>query len=34
MSYVDEETTIQLNGIGPWELKYLNPKDDPRQTTQ
>jgi quercetin dioxygenase-like cupin family protein len=29
--YVDEETTVQLNSIGPWEVKYINPQDDPRQ---
>jgi quercetin dioxygenase-like cupin family protein len=28
---VDEETVVQLNNIGPWELTYLDPKDDPRQ---
>jgi quercetin dioxygenase-like cupin family protein len=25
---------IQLNGIGPWEIIYLNPGDDPRNRTQ
>ncbi|HVK15603.1 MAG TPA: cupin domain-containing protein [Fimbriiglobus sp.] len=24
------ETIIQLHGIGPWEIRYLNPVDDPR----
>lgn len=24
------ETTIQLHGIGPWEIHYINPGDDPR----
>jgi quercetin dioxygenase-like cupin family protein len=32
--YVEEETTVQLNSIGPWEVKYIDPKDDPRKTTQ
>lgn len=27
-----EETIIQLAGLGPWEIFYLNPSDDPRQT--
>jgi hypothetical protein len=26
-----EETVIQLHGIGPWDVKYVNPKDDPRK---
>jgi len=25
------ETVIQLHGTGPWEIKYVNPADDPRQ---
>ena len=24
------ETTIQLHGLGPWEIVYVNPADDPR----
>lgn len=24
------ETIVQLHGMGPWEIKYLNPADDPR----
>jgi quercetin dioxygenase-like cupin family protein len=28
---VDEETVVQLNNIGPWELTYSDPQDDPRQ---
>jgi quercetin dioxygenase-like cupin family protein len=24
------ETVIQLHGIGPWSIQYLNPDDDPR----
>jgi quercetin dioxygenase-like cupin family protein len=23
--------TLQLNGIGPWDIKYVNPSDDPRK---
>ena len=26
-------TIIQVNGIGPWKLTYLNPADDPRKAT-
>ncbi|HUF41575.1 MAG TPA: cupin domain-containing protein [Verrucomicrobiae bacterium] len=29
--YTKEETVIQLHGIGPWGLSYLNPADDPRK---
>lgn len=29
--YTTEATVIQLHGIGPWGIKYLNPADDPRQ---
>src|SRR5262245_15195295 len=28
---VDEETVVQLNNIGPWEISYIDPEDDPRQ---
>ncbi len=27
-----EETIIQLHGVGPWEINYLNSSDDPRQS--
>jgi quercetin dioxygenase-like cupin family protein len=27
------ETTIQLHGIGPWVIQYVNPNDDPRSAT-
>lgn len=29
--YTKEETVIQLHGVGPWGLTYLNPTDDPRK---
>jgi hypothetical protein len=28
--WVDQETVIQLHGLGPWQIYYLNPADDPR----
>jgi hypothetical protein len=28
---VDEETVVQLNNIGPWEITYIDPTEDPRQ---
>ena len=27
----DKETVIQLHGMGPWAINYINPKDDPRK---
>jgi len=32
--FADEETVVQVNSTGPWTIKYVNPKDDPRQRTQ
>jgi hypothetical protein len=29
-----ETTIIQLHGVGPWGLIYVNPADDPRNKTQ
>jgi quercetin dioxygenase-like cupin family protein len=29
--YTDEETIIQLHGMGPWGITYVNPADDPRK---
>jgi quercetin dioxygenase-like cupin family protein len=30
-AWTDRETVIQLNGIGPFGVEYVNPKDDPRR---
>ncbi|MCL4765927.1 MAG: cupin domain-containing protein [Hyphomicrobiaceae bacterium] len=30
----DEETIVQLNSVGPWNITYVDPKDDPRRQTQ
>jgi quercetin dioxygenase-like cupin family protein len=27
----DQETIVQLNGVGPWDIIYVNPADDPRK---
>jgi quercetin dioxygenase-like cupin family protein len=27
------ESVIQLHGSGPWEIRYVNPEDDPRKST-
>lgn len=28
------ETVVQLTSIGPWEINYVNPEDDPRKNVQ
>jgi hypothetical protein len=28
--WTKEETVVQLNGVGPWGITYVNPTDDPR----
>jgi hypothetical protein len=30
-AFTKEEATIQLHGIGPWGITYVNPADDPRK---
>lgn len=30
-AFVKEETVIQLSTMGPWDLTYVNPADDPRK---
>jgi len=29
--WTKEETVVQLNGVGPWGITYVNPADDPRK---
>jgi quercetin dioxygenase-like cupin family protein len=29
-AWADGETIVQINGMGPFDVKYVNPKDDPR----
>jgi quercetin dioxygenase-like cupin family protein len=29
-AWVKGETIVQLHGVGPWSINYLNPADDPR----
>jgi hypothetical protein len=33
-AWVKGDTAIQVHGIGPWKIQYLNPADDPRQQAQ
>ena len=30
-AWTSEETVVQLHGVGPWDVKYVNPADDPRK---
>ena len=29
-AWADGETVVQINGIGPFDVNYVDPKDDPR----
>lgn len=33
-AWTDEPTVIQVHGVGPWGLNYVNPDDDPRRRSQ
>jgi quercetin dioxygenase-like cupin family protein len=30
-AWTDEETEVQVHGVGPWAINYVNPEDDPRK---
>ena len=30
-AWFEGETIIQIHGVGPWQINYLNPADDPRK---
>ena len=30
-AWIGEETVVQLNGMGPWGITFVNPADDPRK---
>ena len=30
-AWTEGETIIQIHGVGPWTIEYLNPADDPRK---
>ena len=30
-AWTNEETIIQVHGVGPWAINYVNPADDPRK---
>lgn len=31
---VTKECVMQMHGVGPWEIHYLNPEDDPQRTAE
>ena len=33
-AWTDSETVIQLHGVGPWVINYVNPGDDPRNANK
>ena len=33
-AWSDGETIIQLHGVGPWQINYVNPADDPRNANK
>jgi quercetin dioxygenase-like cupin family protein len=33
-AWSEGETVIQLHGIGPWQINYVNPADDPRNANK
>lgn len=30
-AWTNEETVVQIHGVGPWGISYVNPDDDPRK---
>jgi quercetin dioxygenase-like cupin family protein len=30
-AWTNEETIVQVHGVGPWTITYVNPADDPRK---
>ncbi len=32
-AWTTEPTVVQAHGVGPWQIHYLNPADDPRRTS-
>jgi len=31
-AWANGDTVLQLHGIGPWRIDYVNPSDDPRKS--
>jgi hypothetical protein len=32
-AWTKEETILQVHGVGPWAVNYVDPADDPRKKT-
>ena len=30
-AWTDSEAEVQVHGVGPWAINYVNPADDPRK---
>jgi hypothetical protein len=30
-AWTDNEAEVQVHGVGPWAINYVNPADDPRK---
>ena len=30
-AFLDKDTVFQINSVGPWDVRYVDPKDDPRR---
>jgi hypothetical protein len=30
-AWTNDETIVQVHGVGPWAITYVNPADDPRK---
>jgi len=30
-AFFNDETVLQVHGVGPWQVNYVNPEDDPRK---
>jgi hypothetical protein len=31
-AWADNEAKVQVRGVGPWAINYVDPADDPRKT--
>ena len=33
-AWTDDEAEVQVHGVGPWKIEYVNPADDPRKAKE